>query len=123
MKKTFIIIAALLLAAIPLKAQQEDTYNESVVVKGSYRPVIEQREKLNFPAVISDSLGRMEHDFQYGITPVRLRALYEPSRIKAARIIGEPATRLYNNYLRLGHHVRRVRRIQDSRGDVPPHCR
>ncbi|MBR4773512.1 MAG: hypothetical protein IK010_03690 [Bacteroidales bacterium] len=102
MKKTFIIIAALLLAAIPLKAQQEDTYNESVVVKGSYRPVIEQREKLNFPAVISDSLGRMEHDFQYGITPVRLRALYEPSRIKAARIIGEPATRLYNNYLRLG---------------------
>ena len=102
MKKTFIIIAALLLAATALKAQQEDTYNESVVVKGSYRPVIEQREKLNFPAVISDSLGRMEHDFHYGITPVRLRSVYEPSRIKAARIIGEPATRLYNNYLRLG---------------------
>ena len=101
MKKTF-IIAALILAATTLKAQQEDTYNESVVVKGSYRPVIEQREKLNFPAVITDSLGRMEHDFQYGITPVRLRSVYEPTRIKAARIIGEPATRLSNNSLRLG---------------------
>ena len=101
MKKTF-IIAALILAATTLKAQQEDTYNESVVVKGSYRPVIEQREKLNFPAVVTDSLGRMEHDFHYGITPVRLRSVYAPSRIKAARIIGEPATRLYNNYLRLG---------------------
>ncbi len=101
MKKTF-IIAALILAATTLKAQQEDTYNESVVVKGSYRPVIEQQEKLNFPAIVTDSLGRMEHDFQYGITPVRLRSVHEPTRIKAARIIGEPATRLYNNYLRLG---------------------
>lgn len=101
MKKTF-IIAALILVATTLKAQQEDTYNESVVVKGSYRPVIEQQEKLNFPAIVTDSLGRMEHDFQYGITPVRLRSVYEPTRIKAARIIGEPATRLYNNYLRLG---------------------
>ena len=28
--------------------------------------------------------------------------MYEPTRIRAARIIGEPATKLYNNYLRLG---------------------
>ena len=83
-------------------AQQGEGYNESVVVKGSYRPVIDQHTKLTFPAVISDSLGTMEHEFSYSISPSRLKALYEPSRIKAARIIGEPATRLYNNYLRLG---------------------
>lgn len=97
MKKT-IILAALVAIAIPMKGQ----YNESVVVKGSYTPVIEQREKLHFPAAISDTTGRIEHSFQYGITPTRLKALYAPSRIKAARIIGEPATKLYNNYLRLG---------------------
>ena len=101
MKKTF-IITALLLGATAIFAQNDDTYNASVVVKGSYRPVIEQAQKLNFPAEITDTLGRMQHDFRYSIEPTRIRALYEPSRIKAARIVGEPATKLYNNYLRLG---------------------
>ena len=85
-----------------LQAQQEETYNESVLVKGSYRPTIEQAEKMNFPAVITDTLTRIDHTFQYNITPTRLRSVYEPSRIKAARILGEPTTKLYNNYLRLG---------------------
>lgn len=83
-------------------AQQEETYNESVLVKGSYRPVIEQKEKVDFPAMITDTMTRMDHSFQYSITPTRLRSVYEPARIKAARIVGEPATKLYNNYLRLG---------------------
>ena len=99
MKKS-IIVAALALLAIPLKAQND--YNESVVVKGSYTPVIELPGKLNFPASLPDTLARIEHPFQYSITPSRLHALYEPSRIRAARIIGEPTARLYNNYLRLG---------------------
>lgn len=101
MKKT-IISMALLLSAVPLWAQNNDNYNESVVVKGSYTPVIDQAEKLNFPALLTDTLSRIEHAFNYTITPVRLRAMYEPTRIRAARIVGEPATRLYNNYLRLG---------------------
>ncbi len=83
-------------------AQEGGTYNESVLVKGSFRPVIEQAEKINFPATVSDTLSRIDHTFQYSITPTRLRSLYEPSRIKAARILGEPSTKLYNNYLRLG---------------------
>ncbi len=91
-----------MVAALGAAAQSEGGYNESVVVKGSYRPVIEQATKMTFPAVISDSLGRLEHEFNYSISPSRLKALYEPSRLKAARIIGEPATKLYNNYLRLG---------------------
>lgn len=101
MKKTF-IISVLLLGTTALFAQNDDAYNASVVVKGSYRPVIEQAQKLNFPAEITDTLGRMQHDFRYSIEPTRIKALYEPSRIKAARIVGEPATKLYNNYLRLG---------------------
>ena len=101
------IVAAMLfgsqlLTQGPASAQNDNTYNESVVVKGSYTPVIEQAEKLYFPARITDTLSRIEHTFQYSITPTRLRASYEPTRIRAARIVGEPATRLYNNYLRLG---------------------
>lgn len=105
MKKTlkYIVCASLLFNIHgALQAQQEETYNESVLVKGSYRPVIEQAEKVDFPAVITDTLDAINHTFHYNITPLRLKALYQPSRIKAARIIGEPATKLYNNYIRLG---------------------
>ncbi len=104
MKRTSLFIAALLLGSVALQAQEDNaSYNESVLVRGSYRPVITQAEKLNFPARITDTIGRMEHVFRYDVpAPGRLKALYEPARIKAARIIGEPATKLYNNYLRLG---------------------
>lgn len=106
MKKTIIIAALLAPFAFhlsPCQAQENGgSYNENVVVRGSYRPEIEKSKKLNFPAVTTDTIARMEHNFQYGITPTRLKALYEPSRIKAARIVGEPTTRLYNNYLRVG---------------------
>ncbi|MBR1765940.1 MAG: hypothetical protein IJ745_02740 [Bacteroidales bacterium] len=86
----------------PAGAQQEDTYNESVLVKGSFRPHIEQAEKMTFPAEVTDTMTHIDHTFRYSISPSRLRSLYEPARIKAARIIGEPATKLYNNYFRLG---------------------
>ena len=99
MKK--LIITTLLLLPVVLRAQ-DTTYNESVLVQGSYHPVIEKSEKLTFPPFISDTIARVTHDFTYYITPVRLKSLYEPVRIKAARIIGEPSTKLYNNYLRLG---------------------
>ncbi|MGX8713324.1 MAG: hypothetical protein ACSW8I_06535 [bacterium] len=85
-----------------LHAQEEGTYNESVLVRGSYRPVIDDAEKLTFPALVTDTLGRIGHTFTYTLSPSSIKAPYQPSRIKAARIIGEPTTRLYNNYLRLG---------------------
>lgn len=90
------------LMGLTVHAQEEGTYNESVLVKGSFRPVIEQAEKVNFPAQVSDTMARFDHTFQYSITPTRLKSVFAPSRIKAARILGEPATKLYNNYLRLG---------------------
>ena len=103
MKKISIATACFLLFALyHSSAWAQNDYNESVVVKGSYTPVIELAEKLNFPAVVTDTLSRIEHTFHYSISPTRLRAVYEPTRIRAARIIGEPATKLYNNYLRLG---------------------
>lgn len=103
MKKILIAIVCFLLFVFHYSSSwAQNDYNESVVVKGSYTPVIEQAEKLSFPAVVTDTLSRIEHAFHYSISPTRLRAMYEPTRIRAARIIGEPATRLYNNYLRLG---------------------
>jgi hypothetical protein len=105
MKKTLYIVAILSIFNFDFSishAQEDNAYNESVLVRGSYRPTLEQAEKITFPAVVTDTLGRMSHSFLYDIESSRLKVRYEPARIKAARIVGEPATKLYNNYFRLG---------------------
>ena len=87
----------------PCLAQNDDgTYNESVLIRGSYRPVIDTSEKIFFPTEIADTATATPHSFLYTISPTRLYTLYEPARIKAAVIKGEPTTRLYNNYFRVG---------------------
>lgn len=97
------ILGGLMAAVMPLCAQKPgDVYNESVVVTGSYRPEIEESAKLNVAPQITDTTTTLEHKFSYDITTKRLTSLFYPTRIKAARIIGEPTTRLYNNYFRLG---------------------
>lgn len=98
---TLLFFFSLFTFHFPLSAQN-DVPSESVLVRGSYRPVIETSEKIFFPTEMSDTAAVKPHSFIYSITPTRLHALYEPARIRAARIKGEPATRLYNNYLRIG---------------------
>lgn len=106
MKKIILAFALISISNCQLSivnAQEEkNTYNESVLVRGSYRPVIEETEKLLFPAVVTDTLSRVGHTFTYTLAPSRINTLYQPSGIKAARIVGEPTAKLYNNYLRLG---------------------
>ena len=89
---------------VPVFAQNnnEDTYNENVIVTGSYKPVITMQEKINVAPTITDTASTLQHKFSYNISPIRLNSFYEPSRIKAANIIGEPRSRLYNSYIRLG---------------------
>lgn len=79
-----------------------NVYNERVVVTSRYKPVVEESQKVNVAPVITDTVATMPKNLSYDITTRRLTSLYQPSRIKAARIIGEPATRLYSNYLKLG---------------------
>ena len=101
-KITIAVIA--ILACIPVSKAQSDSnvYNERVVVTSRYKPVVEETQKINVAPTITDTVATMPKSFTYDISTRRLTSLYEPSRIKAARIIGEPATKLYNNYLKLG---------------------
>lgn len=105
MKKTSIILALLALGSATF-AQKQDTvdnaYNENVIVMGSYKPVLEDMAKINVSAPMTDTATQLQHNFAYEITPQRLTSLFVPSRIKAARVIGEPNPRLYNSYVRLG---------------------
>ena len=106
MNKTAKILVALVavMAVAPAGRSQSDSnvYNERVVVTSRYKPVVEETQKINVAPAITDTVATMPKSFTYDISTRRLTSLYEPSRIKAARIIGEPATKLYNNYLKLG---------------------
>ena len=103
MKKIFPILLTLI-AVAPLAYAQSDSnvYNERVIVQTHFKPVVEESTKLRVAPVITDTVATITKSFVYDLGARRLTSLYEPSRIKAARIIGEPATKLYNNYLRLG---------------------
>lgn len=106
MNKSAKILVALvaMMAIAPMGRSQSDSnvYNERVVVTSRYKPVVEETQKINVAPTITDTVATMPKSFTYDISTRRLTSLYEPSRIKAARIIGEPATKLYNNYLKLG---------------------
>lgn len=96
-------IAACCLLAPAAQAQSDsNAYNERVIVTSRFRPVVDESRKLNVAPAITDTVATMPKNFTYDISSRRLTSLYEPSRIKAARIIGEPATKLYNNYFKLG---------------------
>lgn len=93
---------ALMALTVSAVAQNDDIYNENVIVIGNYKPVLENHQKINVAPTIVDTATKLQHSFNYKINPTRMSSFYEPSRIKAANVIGEPKTRLYNNYVRMG---------------------
>lgn len=101
-KKLILAVSMLCLGTFVFGQNDESVYNESVIVVGTFNPEIEESQKKNIAPRISDTAADMQHDFSYAISPKRLMALFKPTRIKAARIIGEPTSRLYNSYLKMG---------------------
>lgn len=101
--KNIVLAVSMLLSGTVLYGQNdENVYNESVIVVGTFNPEIEESRKKNIAPQISDTVTDMQYDFSYGIAPKRMMSLFKPTRIKAARIIGEPISRLYNSYLKMG---------------------
>ncbi|MCQ2298965.1 MAG: hypothetical protein MJZ81_02420 [Bacteroidales bacterium] len=100
MKKIFAALLACLCAS-SLLAQNDNTYNESVIVVGDYKPVIEQSTKLNVAPLITDTNETIRHNFKYSITPQRLTSIFNPSELSYLKFKAKPAT-LYNNYMRFG---------------------
>ena len=99
-----LLLTVNMIAAVGVCCAQSDSnvYNEKVVVTSRYRPEVQESQKINVAPTITDTVATMPRSLTYDVTTKRLTSLYEPSRIKAARIIGEPATKLYNNYVRMG---------------------
>lgn len=102
-QRSFLVLSfSLFVSLVPARAQQDTLYNENVIVTGTYKPEIEFMPKVLVAPTVADTLIPLRHNFEYPLHPERLTALFDPSRIKAARIIAEPKSKLYHNYLRLG---------------------
>lgn len=101
--KAIVIAAALCALGTTAIAQTKDTnvYNEKVVVVGSFNPVLQNADKLNIAPSINDT-ATMTPEYNYAIESRRIYSLYMPESIKPARIKGEPTSRLYHNYIKLG---------------------
>lgn len=101
MKKILAIVLALLPLIRVFAQNDKEGYNESVIVVGDYKPVVEKSVKLNVAPSITDTMETIRPNFSYSITPQRVTSIFNPTRIGYVKIT-EPPTRLYNNYLRLG---------------------
>jgi hypothetical protein len=74
---------------------------EEIKVVAPYEPTISDAFKINFNPTINDSIVEVP-DLIYIITPHRLNTSLQVEPINAAKMIGEPLTKLYKSYLKLG---------------------
>ena len=103
MNKAVLTLSIILALCATVRAQEDkSTYNENVIVTGSYTPEVTFMPKVNVAPAVSDTSATLQHDFSYAVSPRRLTSIFDPSQIKAARIIAEPKKKLYHNYLRIG---------------------
>lgn len=101
----FALLALALACNSQVSGQNKNTdtnfYNEKVIVLGSYDPTLKNSDKINVAPTIVDT-ATMTPEYNYSIESQRIYTLYSPDAIKPARVVGEPASRLYRNYLKLG---------------------
>lgn len=90
----------MLLAHCGNSMAQEKIEKEVKVVK-SYRPAVSDAFKINELPDLTDTVT-IKTDVNYSVTPREISMPYEIGQIKAARMLGEPLSELYKNYVRVG---------------------
>ena len=85
MKHTLPLVFLLLLMVCPamLFAQSDSSvYNESVLIHGSFTPVIDRFDKINVAPAITDTSSALDYHFGYQLDPHRLSSIFVPSYIR-----------------------------------------
>ena len=67
----------------------------------SFDPIIGDAFKINEKPVLVDTI-KTTPKFIYNLSPYKANTIYEPLTISPARISGEPLTKLYRNYIKVG---------------------
>ncbi len=94
--KIFLLALILLIPFVGFAQLDKD-----VVVIKAYTPTIRDAEKLNVMPNIIDTLT-VKPNFKYQVFPTLYKTGFEIEPIRPAKIVGEPLTRLYGNYVKLG---------------------
>lgn len=98
--KNKILTIALLLSTIVVTAQNPLPKDSFIVVK-SYKPTITEGNRIGFNPAIVDTqkvIQQLDYKFINNQVPVN----FDVDPISAAKIKGEPLTKLYNGYAKLG---------------------
>lgn len=93
------IAAFFLLLLIPFYGVAQ--FDKDVVVIKAYTPTISDAFKLNVMPKFKDTLN-LKPDFSYQVIPLKFKTDFEIEPIRPAKIVGEPLTRIYGNYIKLG---------------------
>lgn len=106
-KSTLFIICTLsfflLLAEMTTAQQGRRRQDTTIRIIGSLDPTILDAYKINFnPQVESDEPFELP-ELSYGINPVQMNTSVGLETIKPARVVGEPLSKLYRNYVKLGY--------------------
>ena len=101
MKKYIFTSIVLGLLSVNLNAQNQESkeYNESVIMRSSFSPVVSEAYKLSDKPSIIESDFRLP-PFSYDKTSKRFATTMTFENIKPARVKGEPIARLYNTHLK-----------------------
>lgn len=92
----------LLLIFIACQGLAQTNMNEVINVVAPYQPSIQETEKINFnPSLIQLQLEVPQ--LSYSINSRKYSTFYQPDKLQAAKISGEPLTKLYRTYIKLGY--------------------
>ncbi len=81
------------------QSKDDNTYNESVVMRSSFSPVVSEAHKLGSQPTILSSDFELP-SFRYDKTSFRYPTTMTFETIKPAKVKGEPAAKLYNTHLK-----------------------
>jgi len=94
-----LIITATIFHSGHVRAQEG--LDKEIIVVQPYKPALSDAYKINVLPTISDTIS-IRPDFDYSILPKKIETGFEVRPIKAAKLVGEPLTKLYKSYLKLG---------------------
>jgi hypothetical protein len=97
MKKVLISLC-FLLSGMFVSAQKT---NEDVIIIDAYKPTISDAFKINENPKITDTVVK-KPELNYSITSKAIHTSFDVEPIKPAKMIGEPLTKLYKSYIKLG---------------------
>ena len=75
--------------------------NEDVIIIDPYKPVISDAFKINENPKINDTVVK-KPELNYSITSKAISTSFDIEPIKPAKMVGEPLTKLYKSYIKLG---------------------